>query len=80
MKAGEERAPAPSGVVTFVFTDIEGSTRRWEADADAMRTTRARNALTIARRPAAVRDEGPHRGRCQRHRGGRATECRRKDR
>ena len=24
----------PSGVVTFLFTDIEGSTRRWEADAD----------------------------------------------
>jgi predicted ATPase len=24
--------------VTFLFTDIEGSTRRWEADADAMRT------------------------------------------
>jgi class 3 adenylate cyclase len=23
--------------VTFLFTDIEGSTRRWEADADAMR-------------------------------------------
>jgi predicted ATPase/class 3 adenylate cyclase len=28
----------PSGVVTFLFTDIEGSTRRWEADADAMRS------------------------------------------
>jgi hypothetical protein len=28
---------APSGVVTFLFTDIEGSTRRWEADAEAMR-------------------------------------------
>jgi len=27
----------PSGVVTFLFTDIEGSTRRWESDADAMR-------------------------------------------
>jgi class 3 adenylate cyclase len=27
----------PSGVVTFLFTDIEGSTRRWEADASAMR-------------------------------------------
>jgi predicted ATPase len=24
-------------VVTFLFTDVEGSTRRWEADADAMR-------------------------------------------
>src|SRR5258708_4770482 len=30
-------ASAPSGVVTFLFTDIEGSTRRWEADADGMR-------------------------------------------
>ena len=27
----------PSGVVTFLFTDIEGSTRRWESDADQMR-------------------------------------------
>ena len=27
-------AAAPSGVVTFLFTDVEGSTRRWEADAD----------------------------------------------
>ena len=24
-------------MVTFLFTDVEGSTRRWEADADAMR-------------------------------------------
>ncbi|GLP77883.1 hypothetical protein TUM20983_49930 [Mycobacterium antarcticum] len=32
----------PTGIVTFLFTDIEGSTRRWEADADAMRL-----ALTI---------------------------------
>jgi class 3 adenylate cyclase len=24
-------------VVTFLFTDVEGSTRRWEADAQAMR-------------------------------------------
>jgi predicted ATPase/class 3 adenylate cyclase len=30
-------ATAPSGVVTFLFTDVEGSTRRWENDADAMR-------------------------------------------
>ncbi|HYN31639.1 MAG TPA: adenylate/guanylate cyclase domain-containing protein [Ilumatobacteraceae bacterium] len=27
----------PSGTVTFLFTDIEGSTRLWEADPDAMR-------------------------------------------
>jgi predicted ATPase len=28
-------------VVTFLFTDVEGSTRRWEADADAMRAALA---------------------------------------
>jgi predicted ATPase/class 3 adenylate cyclase len=27
----------PSGVVTFLFTDIEGSTRRWESDPEGMR-------------------------------------------
>ena len=27
----------PSGTVTFLLTDIEGSTRRWEVDAEAMR-------------------------------------------
>ena len=32
---------AQSGVMTFLFTDIEGSTRRWEADADAMRSALA---------------------------------------
>ncbi len=30
-------ATMPSGVVTFLFTDIEGSTHRWESDPDAMR-------------------------------------------
>ncbi|OBI97287.1 cyclase [Mycobacterium alsense] len=34
-------ASAPSGVVTFLFTDVEGSTRRWEADAEAMRAALA---------------------------------------
>jgi predicted ATPase/class 3 adenylate cyclase len=29
--------PRPSGTVTFLFTDIEGSTRRWETDPEAMR-------------------------------------------
>src|SRR6516225_1524906 len=32
-----DQAVPPSGVVTFLFTDVEGSTRRWEADAQAMR-------------------------------------------
>ena len=34
-------AAAPSGVLTFLFTDVEGSTRRWEADAEAMRAALA---------------------------------------
>jgi class 3 adenylate cyclase len=34
-------AAAPSGVVTFLFTDVEGSTRRWESDAEAMRAALA---------------------------------------
>jgi hypothetical protein len=33
----EEGPRAASGVLTFLFTDIEGSTRRWEADPKAMR-------------------------------------------
>jgi predicted ATPase/class 3 adenylate cyclase len=37
MNGGARHAMAPSGVVTFLFTDIEGSTRRWEADPDQMR-------------------------------------------
>jgi class 3 adenylate cyclase len=35
--SSQDWAGAPSGVVTFVFTDTEGSTRRWEADAEVMR-------------------------------------------
>jgi len=34
-------ATAPSGVVTFLFTDVEGSTRRWEADAEGMQAALA---------------------------------------
>ena len=30
-------AAAPSRVVTCLFNDVEGSTRRWENDADGMR-------------------------------------------
>lgn len=32
-----EISPLPSGVVTFLFTDIEGSTKLWESDPAAMR-------------------------------------------
>jgi len=42
-------------VVTFLFTDVEGSTRRWESDADVMRAALAahdevlRNAIEAQR-------------------------------
>ena len=33
----------PSGIVTFLFTDVEGSTRRWEAHGDVMKEAVARH-------------------------------------
>ena len=41
-RAGKARqldrpAPIPTGRVTFLFTDIEASTRRWESDGNAMK-------------------------------------------
>ena len=42
-------AAAPSGVVTFLFTDVEGSTRRWEADAEAMRAALAAHDQVLRR-------------------------------
>jgi class 3 adenylate cyclase len=33
----------PSGKLTFLFTDLEGSTRLWEQDPGAMRTAMARH-------------------------------------
>ena len=39
--------PLPDGTVTFLLTDIEGSTRRWEADPSAMRTVMTRHDSII---------------------------------
>src|ERR687894_2055688 len=36
-------AELPTGTVTFLFTDVEGSTRMWERDAEAMRSALARH-------------------------------------
>ena len=36
-------AVLPTGTVTFLFTDIEGSTRLWERDASAMQSALARH-------------------------------------
>ena len=33
----------PTGTVTFLFTDIEGSTKRWEQHRDAMQAALARH-------------------------------------
>ena len=37
----------PTGTVTFLFTDIEGSTRRWEQQPDAMRDAVARHETLL---------------------------------
>jgi predicted ATPase/class 3 adenylate cyclase len=46
----------PSGVVTFLFTDIEGSTRRWESDAESMRAALVAHDEVL--RDAIEADEG----------------------
>jgi class 3 adenylate cyclase len=40
---------APSGTVTFLFTDIEGSTRLWEQHPEAMRAGLARHEACLRR-------------------------------
>jgi class 3 adenylate cyclase len=37
----------PTGTVTFLFTDIEGSTRMWEQDPKAMSDALARHDETL---------------------------------
>src|SRR5829696_1709260 len=43
-------AQTPSGTVTFLFTDIEGSTRRWDAQPDAMQRALARHDAILRER------------------------------
>jgi hypothetical protein len=38
----------PSGIVTFLVTGIEGSTRRWEPDPEAMRAALAAHDELLA--------------------------------
>ena len=50
---GEESLPVPSGTVTFLFTDIEGSTKLWEAHQEAMRRAVARHDVLLQQSIAA---------------------------
>jgi predicted ATPase/class 3 adenylate cyclase len=56
---GREMAPSalPTGTVTFLFTDVEGSTRLWEEQPEAMRTAIARHDAVLRR---AVLAHGGH--------------------
>ena len=47
----------PSGTVTFLFTDIEGSTRLWERDPEAMGAALARHDALLRQ---AVEEHGGH--------------------
>src|SRR3954451_15586079 len=38
----------PQGTVTFLLTDVEGSTRLWEQDRDAMRAAMGRHGEIVA--------------------------------
>ena len=56
-------ASLPSGVVTFLLTDVEGSTRIWEADRSRARTAFARHDALVAEHLASFgggrpRDQG----------------------
>ena len=48
---------APTGTVTFLFTDIEGSTRRWEEQAEGMKAALARHDEILR---AAIAANGGH--------------------
>src|SRR5207249_1792007 len=50
-----EPHPLPGGTVTFLFTDIEGSTRLWEENPDAMRLALARHDALLG---AAIETNG----------------------
>jgi class 3 adenylate cyclase len=47
----------PTGTVTFLFTDIEGSTRLWEQDSSAMQVALARHDELLR---SAIESNGGH--------------------
>src|SRR5215217_7134807 len=50
-------AGLPSGTVTFLFTDIEGSTTRWEHQTEAMQAALGRHDAVLR---AAILEHGGH--------------------
>jgi class 3 adenylate cyclase len=50
-------AGLPSGTLTFLFTDIEGSTTRWEQQPEAMQAALARHDALLR---AAILEHGGH--------------------
>ena len=54
-----ERTSLPKGVVTFLLTDVEGSSRLWEADAAAMRAAISLHDELLERAVAASRGVRP---------------------
>src|SRR6185503_7298104 len=50
-------AELPSGTVTFLFTDIEGSTARWEGHPEAMRVALAHHDALVR---AAIQEHDGH--------------------
>ena len=50
-------AELPSGTVTFLFTDVEGSTRLWEDHPDAMHDVLARHDEVVR---GAIESHGGH--------------------
>src|SRR4051794_20561520 len=53
----EGMAELPSGTVTFLLTDVEGSTALWEEAPEAMRAALARHDVLLR---AAIREHGGH--------------------
>lgn len=49
--------PLPTGTVTFLFTDIAGSTALWERDQGAVRAALIQQDALI---PAAIEERGGH--------------------
>ena len=54
---GQTITNLPAGIVTFLFTDIEGSTRLWERDPAAMRRAIERHNAILGQ---AIRDHRGH--------------------